>query len=268
MPQALNAWQPGSLTDFDGRIRRLPQKLWLVGLGNLGQALMFTLSLLPFEDRSLVTLMLQDFDRSGPENLLTQLLTSHGWIGQRKATAAAAHLGALGFETFAVERRFAGGHGPVGDEPQIALVGVDNADARRLVASAGFELAIDAGLGASPAEIFDVSVHAFPGQGDPAKIWPADVPRSNGLELPERYKRLVQEGVLDQCGATTIAGQAVGVPSTALSAAALQLAQLSRALSTASYCDSIDVRTARTGDASMTTVTSGLNLAALMPAAA
>lgn len=258
--QQVNAWEPGSDFIQDGTIQRVPSALWILGCGNLGQATLFSLPLLPFADRAAVKIFLQDFDQSGPENLSTQLLTTYEWIGHRKAAMAARYLNSFGFDAFSIERRFSNGHGPLADEPRIALVGVDNPQARRAVASAGFDLVIDAGLGGTPAEIFDLSLYAFPGKQDANTIWDPTKDAGVGNEMPERYRRLVQEGVIDMCGATTIAGQAVGVPSTALAAAAIQLAQLCRALARGSYCDSVDLRTARTGDAQRSVFEAGLVL--------
>jgi hypothetical protein len=47
---------------------------------------------LPYADPAAVELFLQDTDISGPENLDVQLLTRNGWIGQKKARAAAPRL--------------------------------------------------------------------------------------------------------------------------------------------------------------------------------
>jgi len=258
--QQVNAWEPGSNVIQEGTIQRLPSALWILGCGNLGQATLFSLPLLPFTDRAAVKIFLQDFDRSGPENLSTQLLTTYKWIGHRKAAAAAHYLTSFGFDAFSIERRFANGHGPLADEPRVALVGVDNPLARRAAASAGFDLVIDAGLGGTPAEIFDLSLYAFPGMRDAKAIWDPAKDAGVGRALPERYKRLVRDGVIDTCGATTIAGQQVGVPSTALAAAAIQIAQLCRALATGNYCDNVDLRTARTGDAQASVFESGVVL--------
>ncbi len=244
--QDINAWAPGMIDLSDGFITRVPSALWILGAGNLGQATSFILSMLPFADRRDVRLFIQDFDRSGPENLSTQILTGHDWLGRRKAAAVSDHMDLLGFETFAIERRFAEGQGPGPDEPRIALVGVDNAKARRAAAAAGFDLVIDAGLGGTPAEILDLAIRMFPGGADPAEVWPDTPPEAR--PLPERYRKLVAAGVLDMCGATTIAGQPVGVPSTALAAAAIQIAQLCRALATGTCCDAVDLRLARCAD--------------------
>ncbi len=43
-----------------------PSKLWVLGLGHLGRAFLWTLGLLPFERPTDVELTLQDFDRLAP----------------------------------------------------------------------------------------------------------------------------------------------------------------------------------------------------------
>lgn len=62
----LSVWRP----ELDWRdpaalgpeIERLPSAAWLIGLGNLGQAYLWTLSLLPYAAPGEVHLVLQDFD--------------------------------------------------------------------------------------------------------------------------------------------------------------------------------------------------------------
>jgi hypothetical protein len=267
--QFVNAWQPGSTEQPDGAIVRLPAELWLLGAGNLGQALLFIISMLPFADRSAMTLFIQDDDRCGPENLATQVLTGYDWLGRRKAAAASVHMEMLGFNTFAIERRFAEEQGPGPREPRIALVGVDNENARLAAATAGFDLVIDTGLGGTPAQIFDLELHAFPGATLANEIWTGDMHERGDQKIPERYKKLAEAGVIDRCGMMTIAGQPVGVPATAIAAAALQLAQLCRALATNRYCDEITLRLAHCCDGrSREHHEPSLSLAMLAPAAA
>jgi len=222
------------------KIKCLPTALWLIGLGNLGQAALFVLDLLPFPDTAAVTLFLQDDDTAGRENLAVQVLTTDRWVGEKKTRSAARWAEDRGFQTRICERRFAEGDKPRGEEPRIAIVGVDNLDARRAVASAGFELLIDAGLGATGPEAFDVRVHCFPGLRDAKAAWPEPEHQREGA-LPGAYRKLLEEGRLDQCGAVTIAGQSVGVPCTALAAASMQLAQVCRAISDGVYTDLADV---------------------------
>lgn len=230
-------------------ITYLPSALWLIGLGNLGQATLFTLGLLPFDDTSEVKLLLQDDDVAGPENLPVQVLTRYDWIGKRKARSAAAWAEARGFSTTLCERRFRAGDGPGAEEPRIALVGIDNLEGRRHIAAAGFDFVADAGLGATGPEAFDIRLHAFPGARTPARAWPEPAPVAPG-ELPAAYQALVDEGRLDDCGAMTIAGKSIGVPATALAAAALQLTQVCRHIATGGrYSDLIDVSLRNTGKA-------------------
>ena len=52
----------------------LPTALWLVGLGNLGQAFLWAISALPFKDPGKVSLVLQDRDTVSEENWATSVL--------------------------------------------------------------------------------------------------------------------------------------------------------------------------------------------------
>ena len=239
--QVLSAWDPVDAY-VGGPLEFLPQQLWLLGMGNLGQAALSLLAMLPYNDTGRVKLVIQDSDRAGPENLSTQVLTEHDWIRRKKAACAADYARSFGFDVSICERRFGASTRPEEDEPRIALVGVDNLKARRAAAMAGFDLVLDAGLGSTAAEIFDVRLHAFPGLQAAETIWPPDLELVRDEAAGNAgLRKLVAEGRLDACGAMTIAGQSLGVPSTAVVAAALQLGQLCRALATGSYCDFINV---------------------------
>jgi hypothetical protein len=221
---------------------RLPAHCWLLGLGNLGQATLWVLGLLPYVDPTAVELFLQDADASGPENLDIQLLTRYSWIGKKKARAAAAWAEAHGFRAAAIERRFTSTTRRMPEEPGLIFVGVDNLVARRAAAApeAGFDLVIDGGLGATSAEVFDLRIHGFPGSRLPATAWP-DAPPVSAKPLSPALARLVDQGRLPICGATTIAGQSVGVPSTAVASAAIAVAQACRAIAESTYCDRVDI---------------------------
>ncbi len=220
----------------------LPAKCWILGLGNLGQATLWVLGLLPYLDPRSVELFLQDADTSGPENLDVQLLTRYNWIGRKKARAAADCAEAHGFRTTVIERRLRAGFRRMNDEPGLIFVGVDNLETRHIAASteAGFDLVLDAGLGASPTEIFDTRVHGFPGSRTPMAAWPPAVATAERA-LGSALSQLVEEGRLPICGAMRIAGQAVGVPSTAVAAATIVIAQACRAIAEGVYCDRVDL---------------------------
>jgi len=52
----------------------LPARLWLAGLGHLGQAYLWTIGMLPYPDPSQILLLLQDFDKVIEANRSTGLL--------------------------------------------------------------------------------------------------------------------------------------------------------------------------------------------------
>lgn len=218
----------------------LPKCCWILGLGNLGQATMWVLGLLPYSNPAEVELVLQDSDICGPENLDIQILTKHAWLGHKKARMVAAWAEERGFQTIINERRFTDETKRTKMEPNLAFVGVDNLPTRRLATKAGFDLLIDAGLGASAGEIFDVSIHSFPSEQKAEKIW-ADPVQQISKPLNASLEQHVKEGRLDACGAMIIDGQSVGVPSTAVVAATIQVAQACLAIAQGKYCDLIDL---------------------------
>jgi hypothetical protein len=67
-----------------------------------------------------------------------------------------------GFRARMVERRFAGDVVLQDDDPRILLCGVDNGEARAALEDAGFDLVVEAGLGAGPTEYLAMRVHTFP----------------------------------------------------------------------------------------------------------
>lgn len=219
---------------------RLPARCWILGLGNLGQATLWILGLLPYADPTAVELFLQDIDTSGPENLDIQLLTRFPWIGRKKARAAAAWAEERGFRTVVIEQRFTASSRRSRHEPGLAFVGVDNLETRRAAAEAGFDLVIDGGLGATSSEVFDIRIHGFPGSRGPTAAWPEPA-AAEERRIGAALSQLVEEGRLDPCGAMTIAGQAVGIPSTAVAAAAVQVAQACRAIAESAFCDRVDL---------------------------
>jgi hypothetical protein len=95
----LSMWRPGAdwrLPDpSEPALAYLPSKLWLIGLGNLGQAFAWLLACLPYEDRARVQLLLQDFARLTPSNDSTSLLSFLRDVGRHKTRVVAKWLDAL-----------------------------------------------------------------------------------------------------------------------------------------------------------------------------
>jgi hypothetical protein len=230
----LSLWHPGAdwlaADPAERALTFLPSRLWLIGLGNLGQAFAWLLACLPYGDRSQIKLLLQDFDRIAPSNESTSLLSSKANVGQRKSRMVSDWLEARGFDTMLEERRFGNWTQRAPDEPGVALCGVDNAYARTALERVGFDLVIEAGLGAGPHAFRSISMHSFPASRSAEQIWSQQVGQSDdNLENMPAYQALKHEG-MDSCGLTQLASRTVGVPFVGLIAGTLVIAELLRRL--------------------------------------
>jgi hypothetical protein len=230
----LSLWRPG--TDWraadpsEPALAYLPSKLWLIGLGNLGQAFAWLLACLSYEDRAQVQFLLQDFDRLAPSNDSTSLLSFLRDVGRRKTRVVAKWLEQRGFETLLEERRFGPWISRASDEPSVALCGVDNALARAALEKPGFDLVVEAGLGAGPQAFRSFSMHAFPASRSAEEIWSRQIAAAgDNFEDRPAYRALRHEG-MDQCGLAQLASRTVGVPFVGLIAAALAISELLRRL--------------------------------------
>ena len=241
----LSLWSPGNL-DWENAPAGpasivLPSRLWLIGLGHLGQAFLWTLGLLPYKSPGEVELVLQDFDRLTLANDSTSLLTTPRLIGQTKTRAMAAWAEARGFRTRLVERIFPGGIIVADDEPRLALGGVDNPAARAAYEDAGFDHIIDAGLGAGPSEYLALRLHSFPASTTARAKWggsPANT--SDPLPRASAYDNLARDG-LDACGLVRLASRTVGAPFVGATAAALVISEVLRRLNCGPKLEILDM---------------------------
>ena len=171
----LSMWSPGrdwlAPDSTEPMIAYLPSRLWIIGLGNLGQAFAWVLACLPYNDPSQVQLTLQDFDRIADSNDSTSLLSHLADVGRKKTRVVADWLEERGFETFLEERQFGPWIQRAGDEPRVALCGIDNPNGRAALEKSGFGLVVEAGLGAGPQEFRSISTHSFPGSRTAEGIW-------------------------------------------------------------------------------------------------
>ena len=230
-PLGLSLWNPSSdwLAD-DGAppLEFLPSRLWLIGLGHLGQAYLWALGLLPYPVGGL-ELVLQDIDVITRSTESTSILTDASMIKSKKTRAMAAWAEARGFTTSIQERRFDDSFRLQADEPRVALCGVDNAIARRALDGAGFELVVEAGLGNGHRDFRTMRVHTLPGTRTASEIW-KDIGSGEDVSDQPAYQQMLAEGVVDRCGMTMLAGKAVGAPFVGAVASTLVISQLLRLL--------------------------------------
>ena len=231
----LSLWRPDASTSwFDGREAGvnpecLPARLWLIGLGHLGQAYLWTLGFLPYQNPGDVQIVLQDYDTLVVANDSTSLLTDCRLIWQRKTRAMAEWCEQRGFRTRINERRFASNFRIDEEEPQVALCGVDNEAARAALEEVGFGQIIEAGLGRTNEEYLAFQMHCFPASRSARKRWGVDMSAQGGPTLLDRpaYQSLASEG-MERCGLTMLANRAVGASFVGAFTSALIVAELLR----------------------------------------
>ncbi|QQE77286.1 hypothetical protein [Alicyclobacillus sp. SO9] len=207
----------------------LPAKLWIVGLGHLGQAVLWTLGLLPYKHPDEVSFVLQDFDKISESNDSTCLLTDSQGFDKKKSRWIAERCEEVGFQTTICERLFSEETSPQGDEPELCLCLPDNMAAREALATGRFRYSIEAGLGDSHETFMQFGVHTFPGVIDPTSLGGDNRHKSIEVNsLPPAYQVLGDK--VEACGLVELAGVAVGAPFVGTVAACFVVSELVRLL--------------------------------------
>lgn len=229
----LSLWRLGAEVDWlepdpsEPALTYLPSKLWLIGLGHLGQAYLWGLGMLQYASPGEVALVLQDVDDITASTESTSILSDSLMIGTKKTRATAAWAERCGFKASIQERLFAADFTRQADEPAIALCGLDNAMGRRALDQVGFDMIIEAGLGRGHRDFRTMRLHTLPGSRPTAEMW-KKVASAEMVEDRPAYAKLMADGVLDRCGVTLLAGKAVGAPFVGAVAATLALSEILR----------------------------------------
>jgi hypothetical protein len=233
-PFGLSLWRPDLLwTEESARgpaLVRLPEKLWLLGLGHLGQAYLWVLGLLPYAAQSGALFFLHDYDEITSGNWSAGLLCEEDVQGKLKTRTCAKWAEDRGFKSRLIERPFdANTH--VGDnEPRVALCGFDSATGRRALECAGFDLVVECGLGSSLDHFDRLVLHTFPDASKtPLELWP-EATRPDVVDFdPKLFGVEVADG---ECGVLldTLARKPISASFVGVTAAALVVAELLRGL--------------------------------------
>lgn len=220
------------LPESDGpNITILPDHLWILGLGHLGQAFLWNLMLLPYGDPARVRLTLQDSDIVTESTDSTSILTQPYMIGERKTRALSRVLEQRGFTTTLIERRFDGRfQRDPSQDPTVLICGVDNSPTRGQLEAPGFPLTVEAGLGDTAQDFRAMRLHTFPnGLKDASEIWRySPVARQASTDAPA-YRKLARRSA-NTCGLAQLAATAVGAPFVGTVATTLMLTQLLKVL--------------------------------------
>lgn len=256
----LSLWRPSRESnwlsaDIGPDLQCLPQNLWIIGLGNLGQAYLWTLGFLPYKTengmRDDVRLVLQDIDYLENANDSTSILTKLKMVGMRKTRAMGEWCEQYGFQTSLIERKFGNDFHVNDHEPHLALCGVDNAEARAAVENVGFERIIEAGLGKGTEEYLCFRMHTFPASKSAQAYWmqkssntnaknqATNEDNSENLIHQPAYQELYEKG-FDRCGLTELAGRSVGAPFVGAVASSLVIAETLRMVNGGDSIEVID----------------------------
>jgi hypothetical protein len=242
----LSLWNPAPGCDWladaenEPALSFLPARVWLIGLGHLGQAYLWALGLLPFADPQALSLVLQDIDIITPSTESTSILSDATLINVKKTRAMAAWAERRGFSTAIHERLFDASFRRQDDEPAVALCGLDNGIGRQALDQVGFDFVVEAGLGRGHRDFRAIRLHTLPASRPASLIWrraEADEP----VEDRPAYKGMLTTGALDRCGVTLLAGKAVGAPFVGAGAATLAVSEVLRLLHGGAVHELIDV---------------------------
>lgn len=242
-PVGLSLWRP-DLCWLDANaagppLHSLPSKLWLLGLGHLGQAYGWMLGLLPFSSKKPPTIYIQDYDIVEDGNWSAGLFCEPQHVGKLKTRLAAEWLEQRGFCTRLIERAFDETCKRTTDEPRIALSGFDNPEARQVLEEVGFELVVDAGLGASLDHFDRIVLRTFPGASQKSR----EIYRRPAADVTAMNPALFGEAD-GECGIVLqeIAGKAISSSFTGACASALVVGEVLRAMHGGQRCEFLSVQ--------------------------
>ena len=220
-------------------MQSLPAKLWLLGLGHLGQAYSWTLGLLPFTTENPATIYLQDYDVVEEANWSAGLFCESHHVGRLKTRLSAEWLEQRGFQIRLVEREFNKNTKRESHEPRVALCGFDNRESRQILEDADFELIVDAGLGASLDHFDRIVLRTFPEASQKARdIWATPVPKSGAIDAT------LFEQPEGECGIVLqeIAGKAISSSFTGACASSLVVGEVLRAIHGGRRCEFVTLQ--------------------------
>lgn len=231
----VSLWRPDlNWLDAEARgpkITFLPAKYWILGLGHLGQAYLWNIGLLPYDNPQDISLLLQDDDVIVEANWSAGLLSEYTDKNISKTRLCSKWLESRGFKTIITERRFDSNTKRIEDEPFVALCGFDSASSRLPLENAGFDLIVESGLGNDLSTFDRIALHTFPGTAKtPVEIW-GDMDETK-LDINEAIYNILKKLDDEECGIIpiTIAGKSVSASFVGACSGALAIAELIRGL--------------------------------------
>lgn len=185
---------------------------WVVGLGHLGQAYLWTTMLKGGEARPTLV-RLTDDDKVSTSSLSTCLLVEAADVGRRKVNAIARRLKQLGVKVRRDPKRVDLDGGPVTSAQPLCIVAVDNLALRKSLDRVHGATVLEAGIGDGADGFTRIQAHAFPGPRQARDVWAGeDLKASRPVDISKPAYRSLLEESGDECGTTLVAGRSIATP--------------------------------------------------------
>lgn len=192
--------------------RRETLEAWLIGLGHLGQAYLWTLALLATPGQG-VRLRLTDYDDVTLSSLSTCLLVDMADIGRKKVDAVADKLAKLGFDVARDASKVVLDEGTLVSDLPMVLVAVDNIGLRRGLDRLRAARILECGIGDGAEGFTRVQMHAFPGRRLARDVWQGEDARaSRAVDVSQPAYQALLRASGDECGTTLVASRSVATP--------------------------------------------------------
>lgn len=224
----LNSGDDWAKMDNDGPTKiYLPRNLWILGLGHLGQAYIWSMGLMGVKSPDSITFLLQDYQTIDKENIGPQVLSSSKYFGYPKTRPCISYLEDFGFKTRIVEKPFQKEdlENEWVQDFKFLLNGVDNIPTRKAINKEFLDLFIDAATNGrlSLFDSFTMRNVKFTNK-EPDELWP-----SNGDKEEIFHPNLFQKNEKKRiCGKLT--NYNIATPFVGLFGSTIVIAELLRAL--------------------------------------
>lgn len=184
-----------------------------IGLGHLGQAVLWVLALSGIPLGEKLHIRLQDYDHISLSSLSTCLLSWKEDVGKLKVDVVSERLSKLGFDCETIANKFVFDELPQIPESQVYVIAVDNVSFRRGMDKLPGKRVIEAGIGDGNKGFTQIQLHTFPGLRKAADIWADGDPKAaNAVSInTPAYQELLRE-TRDECGTTQLAGRSIATP--------------------------------------------------------
>lgn len=195
-----------------GQPQMAPKSAWIIGLGHLGQAALWTMGLTFGNGTSTPVLRLQDYDRVTKSSLSTGLLARASDVGSLKSEVAARDMRQLGYRCEPVPRLLELER-PIQSSDEVCIVAVDSLGFRRQLDKLRGSRIVEAGIGDGVDGFTKSQLHILPGRREAADIWSegdSRASRQTNISAPAYQKLLHETG--DECGTTQLAGRSIATP--------------------------------------------------------